>query len=556
MMKLLLLLAACYCTCITANAQLNADSLNQLLANKNMTTPERITALNMLAAHYNQDSTNVALVLANEAYLLSLKEKNKPLQAASLLNLSEGYLYNDQYDQALNYAYNALDLCLEWGNDSAIARCFTNLGWVFYDTENAHFSLQYHQQAHTLYKKNGDPHRLAVSMNALGLVYLMKDDFETARLYFDSTLAIAKQNHLEGMIATALSNRGICWNEQGKYQVAIADFNQAMAIINPAEVLSHAEVLNQMAYSRIMLKEYPQAETLLRDARVLINQSNSNTKKEKLLDNLTNSVLLYQELGEYRKAFTELQEYTRVRNQILSKSKSEAISALKLQREAKENETRIITLVAQKELRAFQRNALAAGVVLLIIIWLLFYSKMKQKQKKEKELEEVKRALIKQELDGALMEKEALNGKLEFRDNDLKNYALYISQRNEMIRNFIDELTSLDIHNDVRNENITRFNRLVHKFQHDLDHNKDAQDFNLSVNEIHKDFFFNLLQKYPGLTENERRLCAQIRLNLSIKDIASLNNISVKSVEMARYRLRKAFNLEHKDNLSDFLKNF
>ncbi|MGX5818747.1 DUF2225 domain-containing protein [Chitinophaga lutea] len=556
MRKLLFLFAVCWGMVTPVCAQLSTDSLNALLTDKKQSVPERVATLNLLAAEYNRDSTNLALVLANEAYLLALKEENPSLQAASLLNLSEGYLYNDHYDQALSYGYTALDLCLAMKNDSAIARCLTNLGWIFYDTENTHFSLQYHQQAYDLYKKLGNSRRIAVSMNALGLVYLLKDEFETARKYFDSTLAIARQHHLEGMVATAHSNRGICENEFGRYNAAIADFNEALTVLRNKDVLSHAEVLNQMAHSHIMLQHYAEADTLLRTARHLIDQSNSNTRKEKLLDNLTNSALLYQELGEYRKAYSALQEYTTVRNQILSKSKSEAISALKLKREAKENETQIITLVAQKELRAFQRNALAIGVLLLLIIGLLLYSKMKQKQKKEQELEAVKRALIKQELERALLEKETLNNKLEFRDNDLKNYALYISQRNEMIRNFIDELAGLDIHSDAKKDNIARFNRMLHKFQHDLDINKDAHDFNLSVNEIHKDFFYNLLQQFPGLTENERRLCAQIRLNLSIKDIASLNNISVKSVEMARYRLRKVFSLDHKDSLSDFLKNF
>ncbi|MBV8251050.1 MAG: tetratricopeptide repeat protein [Chitinophaga sp.] len=553
------LLSFLFAVCLYANittAQLNADSLNQSLSNKTMTSVERINTLNTLAAHYNKDSTNLALVMANEAYLLALKENNRKLQAASLLNLSEGYLYNDQYDQALNYGYSALDICQALGNDSAIARAYTNLGWIFYDTENSYFSLQYHQQAHEIYKKLGNPRRIALSMNALGLVYLLKDEFETARKYFDSTITLAHQNHSEAMVASALGNRGICENEFGKYQEALADFDKALAILGTTDVLAHAEVFNQMAFSRIKLKEYPLAEKLLSEARNLIHQSNSNTRKEKLLDNLTNSVQLYQALGEYQKAFTALQEYTEVRNQILSKSKSEAISALKIQREAKENERHIITLEAQKELRAFQRNALAAGVLLLIVIGILYISKMNQKRKKEKELEDMRQALIKRELEAAIHEKESLNNKLEFRDNDLKNYALFISQRNDMIRNFIDELTVIDIHGDAKSENITRFNRLIHKFQHDLDSNKDTQDFNLSVNEIHKDFFYNLLQKFPDLTENERRLCAQIRLNLSIKDIASLNNISVKSVEMARYRLRKAFNLEHKENLSDFLKQF
>lgn len=540
-----------------ASAQVNTDSLNRLLADKNLPVAERVKNLNLLAASLNQDSTNVALVLANEAYLLALREEDPALQAASLLNLSEGYLYNDQYDQALSYAYTALDICLAAKNDSAIARCLTNLGWIFYDTENSQFALQYHQQAHEYYRKLNAPRRLSVSINALGLVYMLKGEFEQASRYFDSTLLIARQHKLPGMISAALTNRGICENEFGQYKAALADFNEALLMIGASkDVLSHAEILNQMARSYILLKQFPEAEKLLTNARALIAQSNSNTKKEKLLDNLTNSALLYKELGEYQKAFTQLEEYTKVRNEILSKSKSEAISVLKQKREAGENETRIITLTAQKELRAFQRNALAAGVLLLIIIGLLLYRQLKQRQKKEKELEAIRRALIKQELDGALLEKEALNNKLEFRDNDLKNYALYISQRNDMIRQFIDELMSLNIHHDGKPENLTRFNRMVHKFQHDLDINKDAQDFNLSVNEIHKDFFYNLLQKYPGLTENERRLCAQIRLNLSIKDIASLNNISVKSVEMARYRLRKVFSLEHKDSLSDFLKNF
>ncbi|NIG56253.1 tetratricopeptide repeat protein [Chitinophaga sp. Cy-1792] len=548
-----------FAICLYANitkAQLNVDSLNTSLSNKKMTSVERINALNTLAAWYNKDSTNLALVMANEAYLLALRENNPGLQAASLLNLSEGYLYNDQYDQALSYGYSALDICQAIGSDSAIARAYTNLGWIFYDTENSYFALQYHQQAYDLSRKLGNKHRITLALNALGLVYLLKDEFETARKYFDSTIALASQYHSEGMIASALSNRGICENEFGKYNEALADLQKSLTLLGTADPLSHAEVLNQMAYSRIKLKEYPVAEQLLADARTLISQSNSNTRKEKLLDNLTNAVLLYQDLGEYKKAFSALQEYTEVRNQILSKSKSEAISALKIQREAKENERHIITLEAQKELRAFQRNALAAGVLLVIVIGLLYISKMKQKRKKEKELEEMRQALIKRELEAAIHEKESLNNKLEFRDNDLKNYALFISQRNDMIRNFIDELTVIDIKGDAKTENIGRFNRLVHKFQHDLDSNKDTQDFNLSVNEIHKDFFFNLLQKFPDLTENERRLCAQIRLNLSIKDIASLNNISVKSVEMARYRLRKAFNLEHKENLSDFLRQF
>ena len=58
---------------------------------------------------------------------------------------------------------------------------------------------------------------------------------------------------------------------------------------------------------------------------------------------------------------------------------------------------------------------------------------------------------------------------------------------------------------------------------------------------------------HPKLTPNDLRLCAYLRLNLSSKEIASLLNISSKSVEIKRYRLRKRMNLEHETNIIGYI---
>ncbi|MBO9634171.1 MAG: tetratricopeptide repeat protein [Chitinophagaceae bacterium] len=534
------------------------DSIRELLKSSGLPDSQRIAHLNQLAFWLNRDSTNEALVYANEAYLLALKTGNKPAQITSLLNLSEGYLYNDSYEQSLEYAFTTLDLSRSLSSDPDIANAYTNLGWIFYDTENGNYALQYHRNALELYQKTGIKAKQATALNAIGLVFQLKNEYDSARKYFDQSLQMAQAENLPGTISAAYNNIGICENARGRYTEAVNFFRKALEIESkrPDAPLSQAETLNQMAYSMVMLKNYPEAEAILKQSRTLIENASSNTKKEKLLDNLNISSQLYQALGNYKQAFTDLQEYTNVRNQIVTRNKSDAVAALKTKKETQEKETELKELAAEKQLRAFQRNVLALCIVLIIIIGLLFYSKLKQKQRKEKELEEIKQALIRKDLDNTLLEKAALQDKLKYKDAELKNYALFISQRNELVRSFIDDLSDLKLEGDGKKESQTRFNKMMQKFQHDLDINKEAQDFNLSVDEIHKDFFFNLLQKYPELTENERRLCAQIRLNLSIKDIASLNNISVKSAEMARYRLRKQFSLEHGDNLNDFLKQF
>ena len=72
---------------------------------------------------------------------------------------------------------------------------------------------------------------------------------------------------------------------------------------------------------------------------------------------------------------------------------------------------------------------------------------------------------------------------------------------------------------------------------------------------IHNNFMKRLHEKHPELSNNERMMCAYLKMNLSTKEIAPLLNLSVRGVETIRYRLRKKFGLEREDNLTDYLEN-
>lgn len=73
---------------------------------------------------------------------------------------------------------------------------------------------------------------------------------------------------------------------------------------------------------------------------------------------------------------------------------------------------------------------------------------------------------------------------------------------------------------------------------------------------IHKSFFRSLRHKYPELTPNDLKLCAMLRLNLSTKDIAKYNNLTIRGIEGARYRLRKKLALPQDVSLVNFLIEF
>lgn len=79
------------------------------------------------------------------------------------------------------------------------------------------------------------------------------------------------------------------------------------------------------------------------------------------------------------------------------------------------------------------------------------------------------------------------------------------------------------------------------------------QMFQASFQELHANFFSTLKKKYPELTPYELRLCAMIRLNLSNEDMADIMGVAAKSINVAKYRLRKKTGMGSTDDFLNLL---
>ena len=87
------------------------------------------------------------------------------------------------------------------------------------------------------------------------------------------------------------------------------------------------------------------------------------------------------------------------------------------------------------------------------------------------------------------------------------------------------------------------------------DRDVDSQYFAAQAENIHEDFNAKMMKNFPDLTQQERRLATLLRLGFSSKYIATLLNITPKSVEISRYRLRQKLGLSKGDNLVNFIKS-
>lgn len=83
------------------------------------------------------------------------------------------------------------------------------------------------------------------------------------------------------------------------------------------------------------------------------------------------------------------------------------------------------------------------------------------------------------------------------------------------------------------------------------DWEKSEEYFNV----IYDGLLEKLKSTYPGISKTDMKICVYTKLNLSTKEIADIMNISVRSVEMARYRLRKRLGLSPGQDIAQMLKD-
>lgn len=86
-------------------------------------------------------------------------------------------------------------------------------------------------------------------------------------------------------------------------------------------------------------------------------------------------------------------------------------------------------------------------------------------------------------------------------------------------------------------------------------YNINWDDFESHFEFIHRGFFNKLRLNYGALTQNELRLCAFIKLNMTNKEIALINYTSHYSVNTARKRLKKKLGLQPDDSLQSLIRN-
>lgn len=188
--------------------------------------------------------------------------------------------------------------------------------------------------------------------------------------------------------------------------------------------------------------------------------------------------------------------------------------------------------------------------ILLFILLNWFYKRYYKKQQ-QLALDRTKRDMELKALESEKQIVELNNANLK-QDIDARNRELAVSTMNMVNKNKTLNAIKSAL---LKADKIEDINKIISLVDKTIENEEDWNFFEEAFNHADKDFFRKVKEKHPSLTANDLKLCVYLRLNMSSKEIAPLLNISSRSVEIKRYRLRKKLDLSRDVNLNDYFIN-
>ncbi len=197
-------------------------------------------------------------------------------------------------------------------------------------------------------------------------------------------------------------------------------------------------------------------------------------------------------------------------------------------------------------------------LVAIVLYQIYVINKLREKNKLEEYQDNIEKyntqqIMLANELKMASNANIKLGKEIEAKEIEQKKIALSIIRKNEILSKLKAEIETLKLKPEgkFKYSDLNNIKLLIHD---NLNIENERKSFNNYIKELNNSFLNNLVNKYPTLTENDKKLCSLLRLNLSTKEMASILDITPKSVEVNRSRLRKKMNIKKKENLNKIIR--
>lgn len=474
------------------------------------------------------------------------------MRAKALLMNGIAHKFLGDFDISIKTLYDAFDCCPQ-SDHTLLTDILMQISNVYCRLKDYTKAFEINDKATSLSKVYSDSTRLAACYNNRGIIHYSLNEFKTAEQFFRNALQI---NRRIGDIKAASANMNNLCLYEGNSEEKLALIQEAIIINkNMNATWALGENYNNMGKQYFFAGQYTKALEALAKAREAADES---AAKELICDNYEYSSWVYSAMKQYDKAYECLLQLYTMSMELQNDKKLRSV-------EQELSEKRVLNLQKETalkeqayEIEILKRNTLILIVVLVFFIAaaILFPSWVKRRkdlqlvetryklEQSEREVAELKVKQQEQVLDNVQSELEATR-------QEVTSFAMFLRSRNELldkIREQIKEGYKMDA--SGIQPHLKKVNAFIS--QHQIG-NEETNALLLSIEQKNADFLKRLLIKHPNLTQGEKYLATLLRVNLSTKEISLLTGAIPKTINMNRYRLRKAIGLQTDEDVTEYL---
>jgi tetratricopeptide (TPR) repeat protein/DNA-binding CsgD family transcriptional regulator len=498
--------------------------------------------------YYKSDSLLQAIIFKKKAAGIYNDEKNLDKYSAHLETIGILYSFINDYRQSLKYFLDAIKILDDQNKkDEHYYSLIQNIGITYVEAEQPRqgvpfliTSMKYFEHD-TISRKE----YLVVNYIDLGVAYKNMKSIDSAFYYYHKALIIAQKFNISKHTGGILINLADLYGELKVYDKAKAFYQQALDEFKKNDDFRgywHA------VYGLAVVEKYLGNYTVAIDS---VTKAISFFQENEDLAYLKDSYLLlsgiFEKQGDLPKAYKYFKLCSDIKDSIVASDQENQMAQLQMQYELQKSEietnNKISLLQKENQIKIYKAYIIVGILIIALLTFGIYLIRLRSKKR-----------LAESRLENSRLEQEQMRISLEYKQKDLENLALYIMQKNEFLEQIKAGLN--EMRKNIDEKNASKVKNLSMKITQSLRKNKDLEKLSERIDQLHAVFLKQIGDRYPELTEKEKKLCVLLKLNFSSKEISVLNNISENAIMMARYRMRKKMGISTEENLTEFLQKF
>ncbi|MDI9257182.1 hypothetical protein [Flavobacterium sedimenticola] len=391
--------------------------------------------------------------------------------------------------------------------------------------------------------QNDSTGTLGLAYNSLGNLYEIEKEYADSERFYQLALAEFEKRNNIAYLPSSYLKFGEMAQKKGQKESSLNYFQKALALAEKSQN-KQAQVFALIAIGKWHMDFNPNAataESYIDKARIIAIPLSDKTFEIKTIETL---IELKKKQNDFLKVSQLQEEVIQIKDSFYSFEREQIVKSLEVQFEVSEKNRKLELISKEQQVSKLTNYLLITLLGLLILIFSILYFFLKRINKRDKQLLKTKEELVLLMEEQKRLKEQQFQNDIEHKESQLSAITIQMIEKNEIL----DEIKNI-IGKKVPNAE-AELKKLVSKYT--IQEN-NWRDFEYYFESVNKNFYTRLKQKYPDISANDLKICALIKLNLSIKEMASILNISPDSVKTARHRLRKKLQLTTEENLTDFI---